>query len=877
MTIPTNANGDAVIGGGGGPLGVTNGEFITATATDTTTNETSEFSNAVRVVTDTTVTNTNDSGPGSLRDAITNANNNPGIDVIDFAIPGAGVHTIHLLTELPTITDTVTIDGYTQAGATPNTLDEGDDAVIAIRLDGATLTAVAPGLGVCAQNSLVKGMSITGFMVGVNLGFDSANSPCAGGFSAALNSAVEGSNIGLLPDGLTSAPNLSGVQLRGPDLRVGGGSPSRRNLISGNLLRGIFVGGGFGATIDRNYIGTDASGQIARGNGGAGILLTNDSSGTLVGTATRNHIAYNADAGIIVSQTSVANRIAANDIHDNANLGIDLGAAGVTPNDPDDADSGPNNLQNFPESISVSRTATGLSISGTLDRPATATSLNFSIGVYASATCDPSGFGEGEQFLGKFDFVSADASIETFTNRPLPTTAPLPVGTQITLTATDPAGNTSEFSHCAALDSGAQTFVVNSALDTDDGNCTAAVGGCTLREAINASNARVGGDTIAFNIPGGGVHVISPTSALPTITDPVTIDGYSQSGALPNTLAEGDNAMILIQVDGVLASINTEAFYICASDTTVRGLSITRFEIGAIRTNLTSGLSSCNGAFTGIQILGNFIGLLPGGGAAGNLRGGIFVDAAVARIGGTLPSERNILSEVALAPAIFVTASLTTGTTILGNYIGTDPSGTLDRGNEVGVTIGAGASGVIVGGAAPNRIAFNTTGILVRSPAKACDLYANEFFSSGLLAIDLSASGGSVDGPTANDPDDGDSGGNDLQNFPLLASAAQDGPNMHLVGTLDVPAGNTSQAYKLAFYANASCANGARGQGEIYLGYANVNLSGASQEFVIDLPASAPIGSHIAATATSASGTSEFSTCVTLAPGEHIFANGFEL
>jgi hypothetical protein len=156
-------------------------------------------------------------------------------------------------------------------------------------------------------------------------------------------------------------------------------------------------------------------------------------------------------------------------------------------------------------------------------------------------------------------------------------------------------------------------------------------------------------------------------------------------------------------------------------------------------------------------------------------------------------------------------------------------------------------------------------------------LSANDFFSNTALAIDLAAVGNTPDGATANDPDDGDSGGNDLQNFPLLASAAQDGPNMHLVGSLDVPAGNTSQAYKLAFYANASCANGARGQGEIYLVYANVNLSGASQEFVIDLPASAPIGSNIAATATSASGTSEFSTCVTLAPGDHIFANGFQL
>src|SRR5262249_17246669 len=142
-------------------------------------------------------------------------------------------------------------------------------------------------------------------------------------------------------------------------------------------------------------------------------------------------------------------------------------------------------------------------------------------------------------------------------------------------------------------------------------------------------------------------------------------------------------------------------------------------------------------------------------------------------------------------------------------------------------------------------------------------------------AIDLFASGAGSDGPTANDPDDGDSGADDLQNFPVLSGAVQDGPTMHIVGTLDVPAGNTNDTYALALYANASCVR--RGQAEIYLGHVNVPLSGASEEFVIDLPASAPIGSFIASTATGSGGTSEFSGCVALTAGDHIFANGFEL
>ena len=80
--------------------------------------------------------NTNDSGIGSLRQAILNADANPGLDTIDFDIPGAGVHTISPASALPTITDPVVIDGYTQPGASPNTLAVGDDAVLLIDLDG---------------------------------------------------------------------------------------------------------------------------------------------------------------------------------------------------------------------------------------------------------------------------------------------------------------------------------------------------------------------------------------------------------------------------------------------------------------------------------------------------------------------------------------------------------------------------------------------------------------------------------------------------------------------------------------------------------------------------------------------------------------------
>ena len=97
-----------------------------------------------------TVTTTADSGPGTLRQVILDANGNAGADTITFAIPGTGVQTIAPLTALPDITEDVTIDGYTQPGSSPNTLAVGDNAVLLIELSGVNdsgdLVVRPPGL-----------------------------------------------------------------------------------------------------------------------------------------------------------------------------------------------------------------------------------------------------------------------------------------------------------------------------------------------------------------------------------------------------------------------------------------------------------------------------------------------------------------------------------------------------------------------------------------------------------------------------------------------------------------------------------------------------------------------------------------------------------
>jgi hypothetical protein len=129
------------------------------------------------------------------------------------------------------------------------------------------------------------------------------------------------------------------------------------------------------------------------------------------------------------------------------------------------------------------------------------------------------------------------------------------------------------------MSSAAATVTVNSTTDVSDGDTSSIAaliatpgpdGVISLREAIIAANNTAGADAISFNIPGPGVRTITPTSQLPTITSPVTIDGYTQPGASANTLAVGDNAVLLIELNGNGAAF--KALTITAGNSTVRGL-----------------------------------------------------------------------------------------------------------------------------------------------------------------------------------------------------------------------------------------------------------------------------------------------------------------
>jgi Bacterial Ig-like domain (group 3) len=238
------------------------------------------------------VTNTNDTGTGSLRAAIVASNTaTPGPNMISFNIPGTGVKTISPLTVLPTITTPVTIDGYTQPGASANTqaITLGDNAVLLIELSGAMAPANSnfSGLLINANNCTVRGLVISSFQHDAIDLFSNGN-------------LITGNFIGTNPAGTAALAN--GVSGNGAVIfagtlsnnTIGGTTAAARNLISGNVGTGVNTSGGSGTVVQGNLIGTDVTGTKALGNSGVGVEI--NGSNNLIGgttTAARNIISAN--------------------------------------------------------------------------------------------------------------------------------------------------------------------------------------------------------------------------------------------------------------------------------------------------------------------------------------------------------------------------------------------------------------------------------------------------------------------------------------------------------------------------------------------------------------------------------------------------------
>ncbi len=271
-------------------------------------------------------------------------------------------------------------------------------------------------------------------------------------------------------------------------------------------------------------------------------------------------------------------------------------------------------------------------------------------------------------------------------------------------------------------------------------------GAGSLRQAILDANASAGTDTIEFNIPGAGPHTIQPTSALPTITDPVIIDGYTQPGASPNTNPPGlgSNAVLQIEMDGSIAG--GSGVYITAGSTTVRGIVINRFARGI--------LFQVKG---GNQVEGNFLGTDVSGTAALGNDIGVWVDGVPDNtIGGTTAGARNVISGSKNFYGVYIIHSGATGNLVQGNFIGTDVTGTADLGNaQTGVFV-SGASGNTIGGTAAgagNILSGNGTGVRITGAGSTGNVVQGNFIGTdvtGTEALGNAAFGVDIPGSASN-------------------------------------------------------------------------------------------------------------------------------
>jgi len=820
------------------------------------------------------VTNVNDSGPGSFRQAILTANTNPGPDAIFFQISGPPPFTITPTNALPAITDPVVIDATTQPGFAGTPL---------IQLSGAAASGSTIGLRFSSGASTLRGMAINlfpaqaidltsasnviqGNFIGtdvtgtVPIGNGSANtSPgiyvkssgnliggtntgdgnlVAGGnyvgiyLQNANNNIVEGNLIGVTVTGTTALANLgNGIQLYGScsSNRIGGPLAQARNIISGNSASGIYLNGAAAAAnvIQGNRIGTDVSGRFAIANAaGDGITL----NGAADNTICSNLISANSFAGVSISGPgATGNRLLGNFI------GTDV--------------TGKTSLGNHLSGVEIVGTG-GNQIGGTNAGDRNVISGNILDGV-------------------------------TLTGG---TTNNLILGNLIGLTA--PGTNALHNSQNGISISGGSNNVVGGvtggARNVISGNSAYGVGILQLADTGNIvegnfigtdvtgtnaiANAQSGvqiqgcGNTIGGTAPGAG-NVISGNSQ-----KGIYLSG--SNGNVTGNLVQGNliglDATGTRSLGNYIAGIGLNG----AANNVIGGTTAAARNVISANGNGATGLGGVFFGFsgtTGNQLLGNYIGTdLSGTQAVGNQNDGVYLEQAATNfIGGSAPGAGNVISANGV-DGIFLTNA--TWNVILGNFIGTKADGTNALGNMYhNIELQAYATNNFIGGTlagAGNHIAFARTaqysGVRVRPNSFNNLISGNSIFNNNELGIDLGTFGVTANmdcesGVAANAANAG-------QNYPTLASIYS-GTGTRIRGTMDAKIGN---AYKLQFFASPAGNASGYGEGQVFLGQTNLTLGGScSTNFTFYLPATVPPGWVVTATATDANNnTSEFSAWV---------------
>jgi parallel beta-helix repeat protein len=806
------------------------------------------------------VTTTADTGPGSLRDAINQVNadtshtlyaspSNSSVDEIDFAItagsdtgggfhPATGVASIAPQSGLPSVTNAVTIDGWSQPGFSGTPL---------IELNG-TGAGNVNGLSILAADTTVRGLVINHF----------------GGYAIAFYQAphawVCGSYIGLDPTGKVGEGNGGGVSIGASDHVIIGTNADgvndglERNLISGTPGYpgdGIFISGCNDVTIQGNYLGTDVTGNVAIANAGNDIYAEGTNSqlqiiGNLIsgnGSDTGIGLVNTVSLSAVVIQgnrlgTNAAGTAALGNgtgiFMDSAVQNVTIGGTGA----------GMGNLISgnhngaliFATNVTVQGNLVGTDVTG-----AHAIPNDVGLGLYGSNIL------VGGTVSGAGNVISGNRG-SGIDLQQTPTTGPIQIqgnriGTDlsggyaignggdgislaannVTVGGTTPAARNLISGNGNGVHVGGTGNVVEGNYVGTDVSGTKAVpngtGGATAGILLGGTSATVVGNLVSGN---NGAGILLWNTSGDTVESNVIGTDVTGSVALPN------------QEPGVFLFQNAKANQIGAP--------------GA--GNLVSGNNSYGIwiDYSDVQnnvVQANRIGTNAAGTAAlANTSTGIVVGASNNTVGGSAAGQGNVISGNR-GDGIDLYA---TGNVIRGNAIGTDVSGSLHLGNGfVGVSVDQASSDSIGGTGAGdgNTIANNGSAGIRLYSASTVAILGNSIHDNGGLGIDL-----------------GNQGGNNSQAAPALTSALSGLGITVLTGTITSAA---SATVRVEFFANTP----GDAEGRTLVGSAAVATDSSGHgSFTTVLSTVVPAGQGlVTATVTDPSGnTSEFSAGVLATP-----------
>ncbi|WP_435005624.1 Calx-beta domain-containing protein [Tundrisphaera lichenicola] len=788
------------------------------------------------------VTNAEDSGPGSLREAINQANNQSGADNILFEIPASTAPNldvpfpgfdpisqswrIKLQSELPAITDQLTIDGFSQghfpvpyrypAQVSPTLLDpvlisstpndavavKGNNAVNRVIIDGSQ-TGGSTGFEIEASHTIIRGLIIDGFGIGIAVPSpDNVGVLIQGNYIGDYFQFNVNSNDGTPLTGnrqVTASGqgnSLQGILLGSTNSTVGGVATRDANVITGNGLQGISIlNGAQGNQILGNQIGiagpTINNRFFINGNGSEGILIGDsttkfgdpsipvgasdvsmEASSNLIGgssTNAGNLISANCGDGIrIFGPLSTRNIVKGNSIGNAPGGGFPIEPGGGLV-------FGSGDTGNLGDGVRIENSGTNL-IGGVAD-----TDRNF---ISANE-------GAGVRILG------TNATGNVVRNNII----------GLTSDGLSPLGNSME-----------GVTIASSGNIVGPGNIISA----NLR-GVWLTGGGAFSNTIQDNLIGTDINGVAD---LGNAREGIRIENSSKNEILGNSrgsqVISGNNVGILIF--GTAATNNEVLGNLIGSD--------------------RSGMFDLGNSLEGIRV----------------------ENAPYNTIGGVTTFDRNLIS--ANHWGVAIVGPLASFNSVEGNFIGSDITGAAPLGNEVdGVIINQGASNNAVGGPSippGNTIAFNIRdGVRIEDLSVRNSILTNSIFSNGALGIDLVDMSDPANGLTPNDINK--PGPNFFQNYPVLSSVATSLTFTNIQGSLDSTPNTT---FVIQFFANskpdAFIINSKTvyfGEGEIYLGQTTVT-TGANGHviFSVNVPVTVGSGQGVTATATdSSNNTSEFS------------------